>query len=353
MYLFYDPDEQAHYEPLLTSIAALPHLESLYLSFGLEQLDFVRANSTLRHIECNLAVVSPQQLEQLVALRNPATLVSIHLNGSYVVEDMPEALRALCHAGLETLSIPYRRGPLHGPGTTALTFAALLQELLVSNSTTLQSLSLTSVYRHVVTANDRRLARSVVDVLTQLLTQNALPQLARLRVENIQSIDALQILRVASQSENLRKLEFQGATSALVEVSAWVDALRTFDESTSSPLRELLLDFDCRYNGVTFDENSFDVDEWAAFLENNNAHLTKLCVRFHPQVDTKLDFICRLFARRNQMKRLMEQEIFSNTPALWVPFLESMGTNPSSLFLVAKDVPWPTARRKRKQRSTR
>lgn len=59
-----------------------------------------------------------------------------------------------------------------------------------------------------------------------------------------------------------------------------------------------------------------------------------------------VNFVCRLYSRRNRIKQMMQQgQMF---PQLWPLVLESMIPDPSAVFLASKLIPLPMSSGKRK-----
>eukprot|EP00977_Amphora_coffeiformis_P022413 scaffold10860_cov182-Amphora_coffeaeformis.AAC.30 len=75
-------------------------------------------------------------------------------------------------------------------------------------------------------------------------------------------------------------------------------------------------------------------------MVESNSRLTVIKIRHNGRMQPRLDFVCRLFSRRNQIKQRIQQNEIKTS--LWPMVLESLLPSPSALFLAMRYVLWAT-----------
>ena len=154
--------------------------------------------------------------------------------------------------------------------------------------------------------------------------------LEHLGLENIYHGDLSVLLQALQTNTTLTSLYFQfGFTPATRDTWELIYALIRQNKY----LTVLKIRIACK-------DQQFCLDDLASAMAKDTNLTDVKMVETGGNDDAKIDFVCRLFTRRNLIRQMVERQQIS--AVLWPVIMESMTANPSAMFLAMQYAPWVT-----------
>lgn len=179
----------------------------------------------------------------------------------------------------------------------------------------------------------------LVPVLMNLMENNTCTSLEHLCLDQVEPDAAIFFRLPALLKSLLHNTTLQGLAlnlnshSPLVFEKLWESLLQLIRQN--SHLRKLVL----RSLSDKDDETPINTDELALAL-NENSTLTTVQILLGGRPRPPINFVCRLYNRRNRIQKMVRDKQISD--ALWPQVLESLVPNPSAIFLTMRYIPWPS-----------